>query len=204
MVPYEKLMRSLYGLQVKYTNMQCGEDSRLCGSIEPVNFTLGMVLMIDVTEATGTNETLVLKLLRSMETGALPEAIKAWCTDGFVWANSGLAQINGQAEFFAQMALGGFASQIPILKTMTHFSAELIHIASKDNIVFTERLDHHWDAQGRDLMTPHICGVAEIQNGKISAFRDFYDVACYRQSPTDVQKGFDLASFKEATSNGAK
>ena len=204
MVPYEKLMRSLYGLQVKYTNMQRGEDSRLCGSIEPVNFTLGMVVMIDVTEAAGSNEALVLKLVRSMETGALPESIKAWCTEGFVWANSGLALINGQAEFFEQMARGGFANQIPILNTMTHFSAELIHIASKGNIVFTERVDHHWDEQGRDLMTPHICGVAEIQDGKISAFRDFYDVACYRQAPTEVQKGFDLGSFKEAQSNGTR
>ncbi len=87
---------------------------------------------------------------------------------------------------------------------MTHFSAELIHIASKGDIVFTERVDHHWDEQGRDLMTPHICGVAEIREGRISAFRDFYDVACYRQTATKPQEGFDLASFREAQLNGTK
>ena len=163
-----------------------------------------MVLMIDVAEAAGVNETLVLKLVRAMETGDLPEAIKAVCTEGFVWANSGLAVINGQAELFEQMARGGFAGQIPILKTMTHFSAELIHIASKGDIVFTERVDHHWDEQGRDLMTPHICGVAEIREGSISAFRDFYDVACYNQAPTEVQGGYDLASFRQAQLNGTK
>jgi limonene-1,2-epoxide hydrolase len=160
--------------------------------------------MIDVTKAAGGNEALVLNLVRAMETGDLPESIKATCTEGFVWANSGLAVINGQAELFDQMARGGFASQIPILKTMTHFSAELIHIASKGDIVFTERVDHHWDEQGRDLMTPHICGVAEIRDGKISAFRDFYDVICYRQAPTEAQVGFDLASFREAQSIGTK
>jgi len=163
-----------------------------------------MVLMIDVTEAAGGNEALVLKLIRAMETGDLPEVIKTVCTEGFVWANSGLAVINGQAELFEQMAQGGFAGQIPILKTMTHFSAELIHIASKGDIVFTERVDHHWDEQGRDLMTPHICGVAEIREGRISAFRDFYDVVCYSQVPTEVQGGYDLASFKEAQLNGTK
>jgi limonene-1,2-epoxide hydrolase len=160
--------------------------------------------MIDVTEAADGNEALVLKLVRAMETGDLPETIKAVCTDDFAWANSGLAVINGQAELFEQMARGGFSSEIPILKTMTHFSAELIHIASKGDIVFTERVDHHWDEQGRDLMTPHICGVAELRDGKISAFRDFYDVVCYGQTPTEAQEGFDLASFREAQSNGTK
>ncbi|MBT7798725.1 MAG: hypothetical protein HN556_17755, partial [Gammaproteobacteria bacterium] len=66
------------------------------------------------------------------------------------------------------------------------------------------RVDHHWDEQGRDLMTPHICGVAEIREGRISAFRDFYDVVCYSQVPTEVQGGYDLASFKEAQLNGTK
>ncbi len=160
--------------------------------------------MIDVTEAASGNEALVLKLVRAMETGDLPEVIKAVCTEGFVWANSGLAVINGQAELFEQMARGGFAGQIPILETMTHFSAELIHIASKGDVVFTERVDHHWDEQGRDLMTPHICGVAEIRDGKISAFRDFYDVVCYHQTRSEIQQGFDLASFREAQVIGSK
>ena len=50
--------------------------------------------------------------------------------------------------------------------------------------LFTERIDHHWDAEGRDLMTPHICGVIEIVDGRITALRDFYDVAVYEQEPT--------------------
>ena len=160
--------------------------------------------MMDVTEAAAGNEVLVLELIRAMETGDLPEAVKSLCTEGFVWANSGLATINGQAQLLDQMALGGFASQIPILKTMTHFSAELIHIASKGDIVFTERVDHHWDEQGRDLMTPHICGVVEVCEGRISAFRDFYDVACYSQDPTEAKQGFDLASFRESQLKGEK
>lgn len=158
--------------------------------------------MIEVDSAQNEAERLVLQLIRAMETGDLPDTVKAICTDDFSWANSGLDTIHGQAELFEHMAKGGFASEIPILKTMTHFSAELLNIASNGNVVFTERVDHHWDETGRDLMTPYICGVAEIRDGKISAFRDFYDVACYQQTPTEVQPGFELEAFREAQARG--
>ena len=82
----------------------------------------------------------------------------------------------------ALMRQGGFRTEIPILEQQTHFSADLIHIASTDNVVFTERIDHHWAADGRDLMTPHIAGVIELLGNKICALRDFYDVACYSQT----------------------
>lgn len=154
--------------------------------------------MIDVNSANNAAEKLVLQLIRAMETGELPEAITSLCTDDFVWANSGLPTIHGQSALFEQMAAGGFASQIPILESMTHFSAELLHMASNDDVVFTERVDHHWDERGRDLMTPHICGVAEVRDGRICAFRDFYDVICYSQQPTPAQDGFDLVSFRGA------
>lgn len=152
--------------------------------------------MIDVGAARGESEKLVLELIRAMETGTLPATIESHCADDFVWANSGLDTIEGKAVLRAHMQSGGFANAIPILKSMTHFSADLIHIASDGDVVFTERVDHHWDEQGRDLMTPHICGVAEVKNGKITAFRDFYDVACYSQQPTEVQPGFSLESFR--------
>jgi limonene-1,2-epoxide hydrolase len=118
-----------------------------------------------------------------MEDGNLAETIEAICTDDFVWANSGLGTLNGKAKVFASMQRGGFANEIPILEGMTSFSADILHIASAGNVVFTERIDHHWDAQGRDLMTPHIAGVMEIRDGKIAALRDFYDTVCYQQEP---------------------
>ncbi len=154
--------------------------------------------MIDVSVAKNENERLALELIRAMELGTLPETVKAICTDDFVWANSGFETINGQDELWAQMERGGFASEVPILKDMTHFSADLINMASEGDIVFTERVDHHWAEDGRDLMTPHICGVTEIRNGKISAFRDFFDVACFQQEPTEVDPNFTLAAYQSA------
>ena len=140
--------------------------------------------MIDLSMAGNADEELALSLLKAMEDGDLPAKIEALCTDDFVWANSGLPTLSGKAAVQAHMEAGGFAREIPILATMTSFSADVLHIASRGGVVFTERVDHHWDADGRDLMTPHIAGVIEIRNGRIAALRDFYDVACYAQQPT--------------------
>jgi limonene-1,2-epoxide hydrolase len=141
--------------------------------------------MIDLSIASNDNEKLALMILQAMEDGDLAEKIEALCSDDFVWANSGLPTLNGKADIFASMQSGGFAQYIPILEGMTSFSADVLHIASSGNVVFTERIDHHWDAEGRDLMTPHIAGVIEISGGKISALRDFFDTVCFQQAPTE-------------------
>jgi limonene-1,2-epoxide hydrolase len=154
--------------------------------------------MIDLAMAGNDNERLVLRLIMAMEDGDLAERVGELCTEDFSWANSGLATIDGLAALYEQMAGGGFATEIPLLAEMTHFSADLLHIASRDDVVFTERIDHHWSADGRDLMTPHICGIAELRNGRISAFRDFYDTACYQQQPTPPDPAFTLANFRAA------
>ena len=146
--------------------------------------------MIDVADAVGGNEALVLKLVRAMETGDLPEAIKAVCTEGFVWVNSGLAVINGQAELFEQMARGGFAGQIPILKTMTHFSAELIHIASKGRYRFYRTGGSSLGRAGSRLDdTPYLWEWRRYARAGLLHSVTFYDVACYRQAPTEAQGG---------------
>ncbi|MCZ6656326.1 MAG: nuclear transport factor 2 family protein [Gammaproteobacteria bacterium] len=139
--------------------------------------------MIDLDVANNDNEKLALRLFKAMEDGDLMDKIESLCTDDFVWANSGLPTLKGKAEIFDHLAKGGFAQLIPLLKEMTSFSADLIHIASNEYVVFTERIDHHWDAQGRDLMTPHIAGIVELSDGKIAALRDFYDTVCYDQEP---------------------
>ena len=152
--------------------------------------------MINLDDASNDNERLALSIFKAMDDGTLMAVIGDLCTEDFIWANSGLPTLNGLAEVRDLMALGGFRNEIPILKNQTHFSADLLHIASRDNVVFTERIDHHWDKDGRDLMTPHIAGVIEIRDGKISALRDFYDISCYQQQPTDIQEDFSLEACR--------
>ena len=140
--------------------------------------------MIDLSLSENDGERLALRLFLAMEQGDLAAEINALCSDDFVWANSGLDTLEGKGAVLKHMSEGGFSKTIPILANMISFSADLLYIASRGPIVFTERIDHHWDADGRDLMTPHIAGVMEIHNGKITALRDFYDTACYHQQPT--------------------
>lgn len=149
--------------------------------------------MIDLDDASNPNERLALSILKAMDDGTIVEALPNLTTTDFVWSNSGLPDLQGQQAALELLTSGGFGNEIPILATMTHFTADLVHIASKGDVVLTERIDHHWDAEGRDLMTPHICGVMEIRGGRIARLHDFYDTACYQQQPTAPQAGFSLA-----------
>jgi len=157
--------------------------------------------MIDLNDARNDAERLALTMFRAMETGNLLQTMAEICIDDFVWANSGLPTLHGQQAVRELMTRGGFRNEIAILQQQTHFSADLLHMASDGGVVFTERIDHHWDAEGRDLMTPHIAGVIEVQTGRICALRDFYDVACYQQQPTDIQPAFELRAFQSRTNN---
>lgn len=149
--------------------------------------------MIDLDDAANENERLALSIFKAMDDGRIIDAIPELTTPDFVWSNSGLPDLRGQQAVLDLLTSGGFSNEIPILAGMTHFTADLIQIASNGDTVMTERIDHHWDAQGRDLMTPHICGVVEIRDGKIARLQDFYDTACYHQEPTAPQAGFSLA-----------
>jgi len=149
--------------------------------------------VINLDDAKTPQERLALEIFKAMDDGRILEAIPELTTEDFVWSNSGLPDLKGQQAVIDLLSSGGFSNEIPILKEMTHFTADLVSIASNGDTVFTERIDHHWDAEGRDLMTPHICGVVEVRGDKISRLHDFYDTAVYQQAPTAVQSGFSLA-----------
>lgn len=149
--------------------------------------------MIDLDDASTANERLALEIFKAMDDGRIVDAVPDLTTADFVWSNSGLPDLKGQKAVIDLLTSGGFANEIPILAEMTHFTADLVHIASSGETVFTERVDHHWAADGRDLMTPHICGVVEIRDGRIARLHDFYDTAVYHQEPTAPQPGFTLA-----------
>ncbi len=149
--------------------------------------------MIDLNDASNANERLALEIFKAMDDGRIVDAVPELTTPDFVWSNSGLPDLKGQEAVLELLTSGGFSNEIPILAEMTHFTADLVHIASVGDTVFTERIDHHWSADGRDLMTPHIAGVVEVRDGRIARLHDFYDTICYTQEPTASQPGFTLA-----------
>ncbi len=51
---------------------------------------------------------------------------------------------------------------------------ETLHIAEAGNVVFTERVDR-FEMAGKKVELP-VAGVFEIENGKIKAWRDYFDM----------------------------
>jgi limonene-1,2-epoxide hydrolase len=54
---------------------------------------------------------------------------------------------------------------------------ELLRIAASENIVFTERLDR-FEQGGRRIELP-VAGVFELRDGRIAAWRDYFDLATW-------------------------
>jgi limonene-1,2-epoxide hydrolase len=146
--------------------------------------------MVDLSLATNDNELLCLRLLAAMEDGTFRSVVHELCTPDFTFENSGLPTIHGLDHLASFYAEGGFARLIPIIRDTRRFTADVLHIASRGNVVFTERYDHFWDVDGRDLMTPRICGIMEMRDGRVAAMREYYDTACYSQKPTEPNPDF--------------
>lgn len=66
------------------------------------------------------------------------------------------------------------------LKGWQHTEWEVTNIAANGNVVFAERVDRT-DAGGRHVDLPCV-GVFEIQDGKITAWRDYFDMATYTRA----------------------
>lgn len=56
---------------------------------------------------------------------------------------------------------------------------EIRHVASRGPIVFTERVDR-FTVEGRTVALP-VAGVFEIRDGKIAAWRDYFDLATWQR-----------------------
>ena len=56
---------------------------------------------------------------------------------------------------------------------------EIVNVASRGSLVFTERIDR-FTMNGRQVALP-VAGVFEIREGKIAAWRDYFDFATWQR-----------------------
>jgi limonene-1,2-epoxide hydrolase len=56
---------------------------------------------------------------------------------------------------------------------------EILNIASRGSLVFTERIDR-FTMNGRQVALP-VAGIFEIRDGKIAAWRDYFDFATWQR-----------------------
>ena len=55
---------------------------------------------------------------------------------------------------------------------------EIVHIASSGNVVHTERVDTFEMGEGKRMVLP-VAGVFEMRDGKIAAWRDYFDMGAW-------------------------
>jgi limonene-1,2-epoxide hydrolase len=103
--------------------------------------------------------------------GGLDQAIRDYFLPTTVWENVGLATTTGPDEAIALNQ--GFESQFGVAR----IRVETLAIAAVGNKVLTERIDNMLDAAGNVLLPAAVAGIFEIEDGKITAWRDYFDSA---------------------------
>lgn len=108
------------------------------------------------------------------EPGGFGAAVNEWFTPGTVYENVGLSKTTGVEQAMAvveQFETGFGASAIRV---------ETLSICAAGNTVLTERIDHLVDPSGKVLASIPLMGIFEIEGGKVTAWRDYFDTAPFR------------------------
>jgi len=88
-------------------------------------------------------------------------------TDDGVYHNMPLAPLNGKAAI--REFLVGFLAGVETVEF------KMLQLVASDDVVMTERVDNFRMA-GRDGAF-HVAGIFEIRDGKIAAWREYFDMA---------------------------
>jgi limonene-1,2-epoxide hydrolase len=97
------------------------------------------------------------------------QSIRDFFTEDAVWENVGIAFTVGPDE-----AITFFSEALDTVQC-DHMDVEMLHIAAAGNVVLTERIDRFVDFDGRTTESVRVMGILEIRDGRISAWRDYFD-----------------------------
>jgi limonene-1,2-epoxide hydrolase len=127
-----------------------------------------------------TNEDVLRAVLQAWGDGiaAAQEAMRAHLTDDCPWEQMGLPTTTGgdeAAQLFGSMEAMGFSAM----------TVEYRNVAAVGDVVFTERVDWMLRADGSRLGPWPVVGVTEFRDGKISAWREYFDSRNLEMLPTD-------------------
>jgi limonene-1,2-epoxide hydrolase len=127
-----------------------------------------------------TNEDVLRAVLRAWGEGieAGQEAMRLHLTADCPWEQAGLPTTTGgdeAAQFFGSMAAMGFSGM----------AVEFRHVAAAGDVVFSERVDWMLRADGSRIGPWPVVGVTEFRDGKISAWREYYDSRNLEMLPAD-------------------
>ncbi len=98
------------------------------------------------------------------------EELLGFFSDDAVYHNIPMEPARGKAAIKAVIN-----SFLPMAKSLQF---KVLHTASAGNVVMNERVDIFDLGNGKTISLP-VAGVFEVNNGKISAWRDYFDMQMY-------------------------
>ncbi len=101
----------------------------------------------------------------------MAQAFHDYFTPATIWENVGMMTTTGPEEALALMAQ--FEAQLGCVTMVV----DNLAIAAQGKKVLTERVDHLLKADGSEAMAARVMGIFEVENGKITAWRDYFDTA---------------------------
>ena len=103
------------------------------------------------------------------EPDGFPQAVDTYFTADTVWENHGLITTRGPEEAI------GFYDQFGAATGMAGMKIDVLAMAETGAKVLTERVDYILDAGGETVMTVPVMGIFEVEGGRITAWRDYFD-----------------------------
>ena len=91
-------------------------------------------------------------------------------TDDAVYHNMPLEPVSGK---------NGIREVLNLFLPAEEIEAEIVHLVARGNLVFTERIDRFRFGDKRVELP--CAGVFEIRDGKIAAWRDYFDLATWQR-----------------------
>ena len=91
-------------------------------------------------------------------------------TEDAVYHNMALEPVTGK---------NGIREVLNLFLPAQEIQAEVVHLAARGNLVFTERIDRFRFGDKRVALP--CAGVFEIRDGKIAAWRDYFDLATWQR-----------------------
>lgn len=104
-------------------------------------------------------------------------AIRDTLTDDAVWENVGLSRTVGPEE-----AVAAYSAFWPML-TASRIDVDLLNISAAGDVVLTERSETVVGPQGEAIIVVRAMGSFEIRDGKIAAWRDYFDTIPFLPDP---------------------
>lgn len=92
-----------------------------------------------------------------------------YLADDCVYQNSGLPTVSGKANILG--LIDSLASAQPVGAII----AKIKTIAAAGDLVYSERIDRHLDAEGNHAYTVELFGVMQFHHGKIVHWREYFD-----------------------------